>query len=275
MRTATTALSARPSRRPRCGPAAGVPSRRSTRTSAVRERRPAVPAGRRCRSSSFPGNGSPPAIRRSTILRSAPSWMERDRASGREPSCVRHNSSLTMTAGVAPCCASPSWSRRPSAGRTRRVSSASAVAIAPSTRSGSPSPKSVDWNPPKPVNDSKERCLARRSTKSPIATSGFVNPLRRSRCCRMTRRLRVVEGQRVQQHRLDDGEERRVGADSQRKSEEGSRGKARLAPEQTHRLAQVMGPHGGIRRWNPRRCRAKGMNSRLREAGNGWTVRPW
>jgi hypothetical protein len=59
---------------------------------------------------------------------------------------------------------------------------------------------------------------------------------------------RLFERQRAEQHRLDDGEECRVGADPQRKGQERRCGETGLPSEQTQCLAEVVGPHGGIRR---------------------------
>ena len=58
----------------------------------------------------------------------------------------------------------------------------------------------------------------------------------------------TIERERTQQCGFDDGEEGRVGADPERKGQNGGRGEARFAGEDAKRLAHIMCPHGHLGR---------------------------
>ena len=55
--------------------------------------------------------------------------------------------------------------------------------------------------------------------------------------------LRVGIRQRPQQHGVDHGEDRDVGADAERQREDGGEGEARLPDEEPQRVAEIMKEH--------------------------------
>ena len=104
--------------------------------------------------------------------------------------------------------------------------------------------------------------------KSPIATSGFVRPVRRSRCRSTTRSSARSNGSGRSRTAVDDGEEGRVGADSQGEGQDGGRGEGRFAAKDSQRLAHVVGPHGLLGRGDPWRMFSPGTKRLSKVTGS-------
>ena len=56
----------------------------------------------------------------------------------------------------------------------------------------------------------------------------------------------MVERQRPQQHRFDDCEERRVGADAERERQDRRGGESRLETKEAQRAANILHKHGEV-----------------------------
>ena len=111
--------------------------------------------------------------------------------------------------------------------------------MAPWTRTASPLPRNVDWNPPKPASDSSDRWRAAQVQEIAQRDVGLGEAGPHVAVAEHDEVVGPFKRQRPQQHGLDDGKQRRVRADAQRERHDGGCRKGRLAPEDPKRLAKV------------------------------------
>ena len=109
-------------------------------------------------------------------------------------------------------------SSRPSAGWTRSAAKASGVTTAPSTRSGSPCAEERGLEPAEPGQRLERPLACAQVDEVAERDVGLGQPGRDVAVPQHDELVGAVERQRPEQDRFDDGEERRVGADAQRRA---------------------------------------------------------
>ena len=117
------------------------------------------------------------------------------------------------------------------------------LTIAPVTRSGISKPVSVKLAPCSAPNSASDWFMSRMSQKFASVSDVCAQAARRQRSPDLDEPVRLGKGQRLQQHAVDDAEDRGGGADAERQHQHDPGGQRRLAAHQAHRSPNVAQNH--------------------------------
>ena len=165
---------------------------------------------------------------------------------GSDPRTVRHNSSLTSATGWRAVAGIVLRSRRPSAGLNAQRLEGIGRDNGP-LDDGAVRPGRTMWTESAEPGQRLERVLpGAQVDEISDRDVGFSQAGRQIAVPQHDEFSGTIEWERTQQCGFDDGEESRVGADPQRKGQNGGRGEARFAGKDAKCLAHVMCPHGPL-----------------------------